>query len=131
MSSRAQILTMVSKNSSLRPVEIARELGISRERVRQIMMKLGLTTRQPRMPKKLCPTCSAPIYRQNKMHCSRQCQVDSKYITLVCNECDSTFQRRKVVYARNITRGYRHTWCSKECQGKYLSSYGKGRGPKP
>jgi len=131
MSSRAQILTMVSKNSSLRPAEIAREIGLSRERVRQIMLTLGLTTRQPRVPKKLCPTCSAPIYTNNKKHCSRPCQIASKYITLVCDQCDTKFRRRKVSYARSLMREYKHTWCSKECQGKYLSTYGRGRGPKP
>ena len=116
------VLDAVIKHPEMTASAIARGAGVSRERVRQLLIRLGLPTRKPRIPISQCRHCQAPLYTRRAQFCSRDCNTQSRLMVLTCNTCQQTFQRRKLVHLHNLNLGYHHIWCSKSCQGRWLGN---------
>lgn len=56
--------------------------------------------------------------------CSRQCRQDyivAQYPQLRCEHCGKTFKRAPKFVRSATRRGYRHIWCSKQCQGQWFA----------
>ncbi len=115
--------------------EIGDKVGVSRERVRQVLVKAGITERgkQKRGCFYTCNDCGI-LYRFNGQ-CSRNYCRDcypkhrlDHWATLVCEVCGTDFRRRiHEVRAAFCKLGYEHIFCGKPCQGVWLGKRNHGR----
>ena len=123
-------------NPSLTYAEIARLLGVSRERIRQVA---GGRRRKP----KFCKVCGKRIrLRHNSItekaynlrYCA-DCWADAKenrrksrLVAFTCETCGETFSRKAGEVAGQLRKGLRVRWCSRQCHGRWLgNSYGYNR----
>ncbi len=99
-------------------IEIARQLGISRERVRQLRNDLGL----PRQAFKViyvCHVCGCHM-SERRMYCEK-CAFDLYHETKSCNSCGKPITRSKSLWRGNLA------FCDRQCQGRWLGlKYGRG-----
>ncbi|MBI4288042.1 MAG: hypothetical protein HY671_06410 [Chloroflexi bacterium] len=106
--------------------EIARQLGISRERVRQILAKRRLPTRVKWAPKNRCSRCNARLRDRTKTGLCLRCLKERRHMEghtkLVCEVCGVSFERRASRVRAQAKRGYVHTFCGKVCQGRWLGA---------
>lgn len=114
---------------------IAKELGLSRERVRQVAKRMGLI-----MPRKTvviqntgkCASCGKEFDNRNhKKCCSPECykqyRLDTFWTTIDCKNCGKKIKFRKNL----IALGRPPVFCSKFCQGKFMGKeYGWKKGRK-
>ena len=102
-------------NPLLPAVDIARQVGVSRERVRQLLVRLGLPTRIKPEPVQWCRVCEKPI-RKVQSFCSMECWSTFHRIKVICYGCGITFSLRKSVYRarsrRNVSARF---WHSRAC----------------
>lgn len=104
--------------------EIGDKFDISRERVRQILKSEELPTKNVSHGiKNICPQCGNEFPRwPKKIHCSRKCYEQSTQIELACDECGILFTRNTKLFIICLNeREYVHTFCGKQCQGKWLA----------
>jgi len=97
---------------------IGKEIGVTRERVRQILKKRGLPTKAKRTPK-LCAVCSIRIETSRKF-CSTECRKKNSRITFLCSFCGLSVEWPKSVYNAQKRRGYRNIHCSRECSIRHI-----------
>ena len=120
------IVCLRSANPEMKAAHIAREIGISREAVRQILNKIGLPTKVGIAPILLCEFCKVEnISRGNSKFCSRKCYADSRYIYLKCMDCGIDFKRREKLHATNLKRGQIFIFCGRSCFGRYFGHLNK------
>ena len=119
-----QVLHLRTNDPTISASDMARAVGVSREWVRQTLVTLGLSTRKPPLPVRLCPVCQTVIPRKINKFCSTECMSASRRVTLTCLNCKQEFQRRRRLHLRNLEKGYKYIWCSRQCQGQWL---GKNR----
>lgn len=93
--------------------EISRILGISRERVRQLLSKAKLLTNF-RLPNSLCLVCAGEIPAYQK-YCSRICQYSVHRITIKCAHCEKDFTISKSSY-RIRREQNKNLYCSNWCR---------------
>lgn len=119
----------ISELRKLRPclpaAEIARQVGISRERVRQILSKLGLPT--DTRVSRLCIVCSKRLNgKANYKYCSKDCQYQDSHILVRCDNCGNLKQVGKS-HIITQTKRYQHFFCSKYCRSQWAGNhYGFG-----
>ena len=128
----SQVLALRLGNPQLRMVEIASQIGISRERVRQILKRAGQPTNLFSGPRH-CPSCGKTLsYKIRKSGLCLACLTASRhsqvYKTFICEICGQPFERRMSEVRAARKYGRRIRWCSHRCQGKDLGkSAGWGR----
>jgi len=120
------------KDPPLSVAEIARIVGRSRERIRQILTESGLSTARVPDPRRRCRVCGRRKSYPLKRGFCISCFPSSRWITFSCPVCGKSFSRRFVHIRYQISkRGYNNFFCSRTCFGKWLgSSFGvhrKGR----
>ncbi len=113
---------------------IANDLGVSKERVRQVLKERALTRipsrRKPDI-RKNCAHCSEKIdvknyrYTKSRMYCSESCKCNQMY-TFVDN---CAWCSKPVILSKRSPRIRRNTsglwYCNKHCFGKYIGkNYG-------
>lgn len=115
--------------------KIATKVNLSRERVRQILVREKLSTRAQKQSLH-CRYCGAEItyknayaarIKKNFVDLCSKCHRKYELLTMLeCEECKVHFLRRTslVVYMFGV-RNYQHVWCSKHCQGVWV---GKNHG---
>lgn len=112
---------------------IAKQVGVTRERVRQIIQREHLTrSRPPPVDHGACVDCGKRFPRPHKKNTRKKntrkkdtcnpCSVKRNTLTLICSVCDKPFTRR-----REHNRSKSRVFCSKVCQGAWL---GTTHGPK-
>ena len=110
--------------------EIAREAGVSRQRVYQILKQEGLPTKQKiKKYRYQCPVCGAI---SPKKLCSEECKIKWRQIPIICTECGKLFFR---YYSQLLADCHRSRvnafFCSKECRNKwFVEQYGFHSGRK-
>ena len=83
-----KVIELRSTNPAMKAAEIARQLQVSRERVRQVLVKSGLpTVPHPR----LCSNCGHSIHENNKGGLCQRCLKELE-VTFVCSRCGRKFQ---------------------------------------
>jgi len=109
---------------------IASELGISRQRVNQVLLEAGIRTKRI-APCRFCKRCGTKLSESNlREFCNDVCKKEYSNVPLICSECDTLFWRRissMLVYPFNektSTRNKKYIFCTKQCQGRFL---GKGK----
>ncbi len=115
--------------------EIGGDVGVTRERVRQILNKANLPTKKY-ITTYLCNHCGDPIPRrrtyQNPKFCSTKCYSAYSRIQIACTFCGTLKEyRAKEVTWKIENRGRSSSlfFCSKQCQGKWFGkNYGRQLG---
>ena len=112
--------------------QMARQIGCTRERVRQVLKALGLPSRVPRGPAgtRPCPVCTSPITNPASMYCSRSCYQESVravILTLTCDNCHAKYSILEKNLRRKHTRGDRHSFCSRICVGAWMTTVRRTR----
>lgn len=96
-------------------------LGITRERVRQLEVKLDFKHRRRGCRYSVCYVCGD----KNQNYNSKRHQVCKETFTLVCSICQTTFSLDRSQYTARFKRASRprkltEAFCSKPCFGKWL-----------
>ncbi len=99
--------------------EIGQKYNVSRERIRQVLSKHGLSTKAL-VIKSACMNCNKVIYKSQKF-CSRECQHEYARIPVACQQCGKIFKR----YQSEITYRFRENsehrfFCSRKCLGGWV-----------
>ena len=119
MSSRPQVIQLKKENPQYTLQQIGDQIGITRERVRQILNTESLPTHHLTPPKR-CRQCKKPINKAgNRIFCSLACKSLSRRIKLVCETCHIEFYRLKGINNfRTEKTGLKHQYC---CLGCFLA----------
>jgi len=130
-----QVCELRRKDPPLSVAEIARIVGRSRERVRQILTEGGFSTARVPDPRRRCRICGTRKHYPLKRGFCISCFSSPRWITLSCPVCGESFSRRFSHIKYQISkRGYNNFFCSRTCFGKWLGirfGFGvhrKGRG---
>lgn len=109
---------MRQDNPTAKAIDMARDIGVSRERVRQILTSLSLPTSFRRHW--FCKDCGKRV-ASYAIRC-RECYTKSRYTYYTCEECGSIKRIRISDLKRLHPR-----FCSRKCQGKWFGrTYGRG-----
>jgi len=98
---------------------IGTELGISRERVRQILTSENIETRslgRIPVPMPLCKNCNNPVPLRKRIYCSPECQRPNGKTTTHCHFCNKEIVLMSAQYRARSSRAT-HIHCSRECRG--------------
>ena len=130
---RQKVFEIRQEHPNKSATEIAIEVGISRERVRQILTKLGLPTkvRNPYIPRH-CRDCGRILSKTTKgvlcFACFNLQRRKETLAELTCFQCRKTFYRSKALHNIKKEKGYKHTFCNRKCLGRWLGlNYGYGK----
>ena len=113
--------------------EMGNRLGVSRERIRQMLNKMELPTRHYTDKKMVgCLECGNPI-EEGKKFCDRKCQNAYNKILVTCNQCGKLIERipSVVIFTeRRVRMGYKgNFYCDRKCFGRWFGeNYGRGTG---
>lgn len=125
---REQVIAIREQDSQVRQVDMAREIGCSRERVRQVLDSLGMVS-IPQKPPSICKHCQNEISAEvNRKFCNAECRKAYSIRHLRCSECGVEYIVSKTVFNASIRRGYKLNFCGRACLGKHAGKkYGWGR----
>ncbi|MFC2018185.1 hypothetical protein ACFLTQ_02660 [Chloroflexota bacterium] len=89
-----KVLEILSGNPALPYSRIAGEVGVTRERVRQIARRNGYPPRHGILKAKVCPVCGDTFHTRN-LYCSRNCvyKARQKRIIINCHRCGKTIEK--------------------------------------
>ena len=121
--STAIILGLINEHP-VREVDLARQLGISRERVRQIRNKFQLCQFiSPKKPPRLCGRCGKKTHPGNKSGLCQKCLTLTHRTVKVCEVCGKEFSRPPSHFHPRAPGRF----CSRHCHGVWLGkTYGVG-----
>lgn len=132
MGARSKVVEMRKSNPCASLGQIGRKLGITRERVRQILTSEKLPTRHITLHY-VCNQCGKVMTKGQKIFCSIECFRAFHHITLICDECGKPFSRLMSDAVNQFKQGNKENkklFCSKKCQGLWLAhNYGFGMFP--
>tara|TARA_R110000765_G_scaffold331676_1_gene422475 strand:- start:3499 stop:4023 length:525 start_codon:yes stop_codon:yes gene_type:complete len=117
--------------------DVGNELGVSKERIRQLINKFHLqdsSGRQKADTRKICPVCNFIVEKPDNIRSTNRkyhtdCKYNKTWKTQSCTVCKQDFtRRRKELFLRESKRkntGWTKgtMFCSRKCWGKYLASY--------
>jgi len=108
-----KVLEILRERPTISYSIVAHEVGVTRERVRQIAQKNGYPSRQGILKPKICPVCG-DIYYKRRVYCSRICFNKSrcKRIVVSCYNCGKAIERAPASLRRNGDGKY---FCSRLC----------------
>jgi DNA-binding XRE family transcriptional regulator len=116
---RSQVKNLRLANLHMKMSEIAETVGVSRQRVFQILQDEGLTTKQ-HVKKCLygCPMCGKITSHK---YCSSECRKEWLQIPVICSECGNLFIRSRRQFLNCYPNHNNVLFCSKKCVGKWLN----------
>ena len=119
---RANILRMRRSNPCVTLQVIGDEFGVTRERVRQILLEEGKPTVAYRQTY-LCTQCGKDVGVVPKLFCSPKCRHEYGHIKIACTYCGQLKEynvKQLVWYIKHGRHGTDFFFCSKRCQGRWL-----------
>ena len=120
INTRRQIQELRKANPCLPAAEIARKLDISRERVRQLLLKTSLPTKLPKKkPIYYCLVCDKPIPRKYRFYCSRACQYKDHHVLVACAHCGKLKELGKFDLLGKCKINT-HIFCSHSCSSLWF-----------
>ena len=118
---RSQVRDLRSADLFMKMSEIARIVGVSRQRVYQILQEEGLPTKQH--VKKCLYACLVCGRITNHKFCSGECRKEWLQIPVVCSECGNLFIRRRSSFLNSYPHHNNVLFCGKKCTGKWLNKH--------
>jgi len=108
-----KVLKILEGNPTLHYSSIANEVGVTRERVRQIAQRNGYAPRKGILKLEMCPLCGKTFKKRNRIYCSSTCAYKARHRRTVvnCFRCGKPIERRSGTM-RNKTGRY---YCSRSC----------------
>lgn len=90
-----KVLEILGENPALAYSVIADEIGVTRERVRQIAQLNGYPPRKGILKPKICPVCKKPFYKRRSIFCSYTCKYKASHTRIVvnCHYCGKPIER--------------------------------------
>lgn len=111
---RQQVVELRQKNPCMTSTWIADKVGLSRERVRQILKSEGLMTKRP---PRLCPQCGKTVRSRRQVYCSWKCRRKDTYIKAACDYCGKLKEvRASYIVSQQGIRGYNNFYCGLSCK---------------
>lgn len=132
MTTRELVKEIRIKNPCATLQQIGDKVGLTRERVRQILNLGNLPTKHYHQDKRkmiACLNCGKPT--PNAKYCGFKCSKGYNQIQLVCRQCGNMFYRTKSYVMTKGNNIHSHgDFCNKKCSGKYIGiHYGFGVHP--
>lgn len=122
MTTTERVIEARRLNPILSASKMAMDFGVSRERVRQILVRAKLDTRVPIPYKHLCPKCGKHLCHAG--YC-RKCRMSLVATTIViCDTCGKPKEIRLNAVGQREMRRYHHHFCNRHCFGKWVSQFG-------
>ena len=119
---RQQILDIAQKRPNTNSAEVARLLGVSRERIRQLRHAMGLPTKYPKpLQTHKCKKCDNQI-SMRRLYCGQPCRYGSEKGTVQCTYCNELFLREQRYITRAKKNGRIISFCCKQHHGKWLGA---------
>ena len=125
---KSQILELKKQNPKRTLEAIGNEVGLSRQRVHQVLTGEGIDTHKDHPTCDGCgivlqPSKKRPYIDTNgNRHCAT-CRDQMVYGIYICTDCGSTVRRRRKSILRTKPK---YIFCDKKCQGHYLGvNYGR------
>lgn len=117
-----QVIKYRQKNLCLTLEQIGTKFDVSRERVRQILARSGVETKNIRFGKHLahiCPYCGGK--KGSSVVMCHKCS--SPKVTVACDECGKLIERSYNELRWRLTHGreQKQFFCSRECHGRYIA----------
>lgn len=102
--------------------EIARRVGLSRERVRQLLSKSNLINSSVlyHTQTKHCLVCNKKLSFKNKSGYCLLHRVESNSVPVVCSYCGKLTHRKKCEILREANHPLDKSFCNAHCRSKYL-----------
>ena len=123
---RESVVTIRKKNPCATLAQIGDKVGISRERVRQILKSEGGKTRHLDIKHQYyCLNC-AKVFKsyssKNPKWCSLLCRHEYSCIPVTCNICGKLFRKKQsaLVAQSNDSRYRGNDYCSRKCFGVWV-----------
>lgn len=116
------VADMRSQNPTMKAIDIAERLDITRGYVRLILLGLGLPTRFDTL-KKRCEVCSVELGRNNKSGLCCQHSWENFRVHLTCDNCGKTFWRRKKEMNLKRHRNQQFYFCRRDCTNAKLGPW--------
>jgi hypothetical protein len=121
---RIAIVAYRRQNPYATQTEIGQAIGLSRERVRQLLKKMGLpaVVKDPaKIPNYFCDSCGELIYAERQARskykfCNRECYHASRVLTIECFVCGELFLMQLSQWIARVRRNNTLT-CSMACRG--------------
>lgn len=118
---RQKVRELRSTNLCMNMSEIARKVGISRQRVYQILRKEGLPTKHyPKIIQYECAVCG--IISAHKF-CSDKCKKKWQQIPVICTRCGKLFIRNRHQFLTNYPHFNNTLFCSRDCSSKWWAEH--------
>ena len=121
---RQRVKELRMSNRFISMSAIARLIGISRQRVFQILQEEGLPTKHLVKPvnkdQYSCPVCGK--ISTNKF-CSNECKKQWHQIPVVCSRCGKLFFRNIHQFLANYRDHSDTVFCSRNCQSRWIGAH--------
>ena len=123
-STRDKVLILREKDPNITAVEMSKIIGVTRERIRQILSKAGLEidVRPRLMDEKTkdhkCKYCGTRLWDLKRQFCSQECFfADSRgnWLEFPCCNCGKTVSIRESMQRVRVSRGSKRVFCSRDC----------------
>lgn len=118
-SRRDKAIALRKANPCLTTAAIGRKVGLSKQRVWQILSAAGLPTKAWRQ-KYACWRCGAGLKKPVKRGLCPRCFEESRRLEAICDVCGRHFLREVSVVRRAAKKGYEHFFCSRQCLGRFV-----------
>lgn len=120
-----QIAAIKKRYPHKQQVDIARELGISRQRVHQVIKDLGYPPVVILDIPSYCANCGKKLAKQTKGNLCWNCHLADLHtrslVELTCPQCGRIFFRRRGYVNSQRKCGYRQFFCNRSCRSKSIS----------
>jgi len=121
---RQRVKELRVTNHFMTMAEIARVVGITRQRVFQVLQEEGLPTKHLVRPvKKYQYNCLVCGKISTNKFCSKECEKQWRQIPIVCTKCGRIFFRSTTQLLHNYRTHNRSLFCSKDCAGKWIGEH--------
>lgn len=120
LSTAERIRLILAENPNQTLEQVAEQVRVSRERVRQIQARHGLKRQTPKMATQYCAGCGTPWVsargeRLNKRAMCRRCLMAQRREEVLCDYCGTPLIRMK-------NRRTKMAFCNRKHLGKWLGT---------
>jgi DNA-binding phage protein len=118
---RQKVRELRSTNLCMNMSEIASKVGISRQRVYQILREEGLPTKHYlKMTQYACAVCGTISAHK---FCSEKCKQQWQQIPVICTRCGKLFTRNRHQFLTNYPHFNNALFCSRDCSSKWWAEH--------
>jgi len=115
MKPKNRIVRLRTRNPLMRPIDIARRVGVSKQYVHTTLQKADLPTAAPFAKRVIyCPVCTKIVPTRGKV-CPGKCQYEYYNIIVTCSFCRFKFIMKRYEIVNRNRRGYNNIYCGRTC----------------